>query len=42
MPGLMAEYALQFWREYKNDQKFLWMYFMESHEVTGEVVKTVD
>jgi len=39
---LMTEYADQFWRAYKNDQKYFMMYFMESHEATGEVIKTVD
>lgn len=36
------DYGYQFLREYKDEKKFLYMEFTDSHEITSEVVQYLD
>ena len=38
----LFKYSKIFWRTYKENRKFLRLSFMDSHEVTGELIKLVD
>lgn len=40
--NFVLEYGRQFWNEYKDENKFLMLEFMDAHEGSGEVVKYLD
>lgn len=36
------EYGKQFWKEYESTNKFLYLDFIDGHELTMEVIKKLD
>ena len=42
VPQYTLEYAKKFLNAYSKDKKFLTLLFMEGHEASGEVIKTLD